>query len=477
MSSTYPELKLHIDGEWIGAGKRRTHAVVNPANGAVLAQLPLTDAADLDRALAAAERGFRLWKRATAEERARVLKGAASLIRERVDHIARVATLEEGKTVAETRIEALVTANLFEFYGEECRRTYGRVLVRPTGTRSIVVKEPVGPVAAFAPWNFPIANPGRKFGAPIAAGCSVILKPAEEAPGSAIEILRALLDAGLPAGVAQLVFGVPDEVSRHLLASPVIRKLSFTGSTVVGKHLLTLAAATVKRTTMELGGHAPVIVFDDADLPRTVELLATAKFRNSGQVCVSPTRFYVQDGIYDRFIAAFTERAGKVNVGDGLLASSHMGPMANPRRPAAMEQFIGDAVECGAKLHTGGERHGKEGFFFRPTVLSNVPVKARIMNEEPFGPVAVIAPFSKFDEAVEQANRLPYGLAAYAFTESAKRALLIGDAIESGMVGINTVMMAAADSPFGGVKESGHGSEDGPEGLQACLVIKAIHQA
>ena len=473
--NSYPDLKLHIDGEWLGAGSRRTHRVINPANGSTLGELPLVDTADLDRALHAAERGYRIWKRATAEERGRVLKGAAQLIRQRVDHIARIATLEEGKTLAETRIEAMVTANLFEFYGEECRRTYGRVLVRPTGTRAVVVKEPVGPVAAFAPWNFPIANPGRKLGAPVAAGCSVILKPAEEAPASAIEVVRALLDAGLPPGVVQLVFGVPDEVSRHLLASPIIRKLSFTGSTAVGKHLLALAAATVKRTTMELGGHAPVIVFDDADLTRTVEMLATAKTRNSGQVCVSPTRFYVQEGIYDRFVAAFTERVRKVNVGDGLLDTSHMGPMANPRRPAAMETFISDAVSHGAKIHTGGERHGKEGLFFQPTVVSDVPLKARIMNEEPFGPVAVVAPFKTFDEAVEQANRLPYGLAAYAFTESAKRALLIGDAIESGMVGINVVTMAAADSPFGGVKESGFGSEDGPEGLAACLVTKSIH--
>jgi succinate-semialdehyde dehydrogenase/glutarate-semialdehyde dehydrogenase len=473
----YSELKLHIDGEWLAAGSRRTHRVINPATGATLGELPLVDTADLDRALQAAERGYRLWKRATADERGRVLKGAAQLIRQRVEHIARVATLEEGKTLAETRVEALVTANLFDFYAEECRRTYGRVLVRPTGTRSMVVKEPVGPVAAFAPWNFPIANPGRKLGAPIAAGCSVILKPAEEAPASAIEVVRALLDAGLPPGVAQLVFGVPDEVSRHLLASPIIRKLSFTGSTAVGKHLLTLAAATVKRTTMELGGHAPVIVFDDADLGRTVEMLATAKFRNSGQVCVSPTRFYIQEGIYDKFVAAFTERVRKVNVGDGLLDSSHMGPMANPRRPAAIETFIADATSHGAKVHTGGERHGKEGLFFQPTVVSNVPLNARIMNEEPFGPVAVLAPFATFDDAVEQANRLPYGLAAYAFTESAKRAMLIGDAIESGMVGINAVVMAAPDSPFGGVKESGFGSEDGPEGLAACLVTKAIHQA
>ncbi|MGH8149282.1 MAG: NAD-dependent succinate-semialdehyde dehydrogenase [Steroidobacteraceae bacterium] len=475
--AAHSELKLHIDGEWIGTGSRRVHRVVNPATGGALGELPLVDAADLDRALQAADRGFRQWKRSTAEERARVLKGAARLIRERVDHIARIATLEEGKTLAETRVEAQVTANLFDFYAEECRRTYGRVLVRPPGTRSLVVKEPVGPVAAFAPWNFPIGNPGRKLGAPVAAGCSVILKPAEEAPGSAIEVVRALVDAGLPGGVVQLVFGVPDEVSRHLLASPIIRKLSFTGSTAVGKHLLALAAATVKRTTMELGGHAPVVVFDDADLGRTADLLATAKCRNAGQVCVSPTRFYVQEGIYDRFVAAFTERVRKVEVGDGLLASSHMGPMANPRRPAAMEKFIADALACGARLRAGGERHGKEGFFWQPTVLSEVPPQARIMNEEPFGPVAVFTPFATFEEAVDQANRLPYGLAAYTFTESAKRALLIGDAIEAGMVGINTVSMAAADSPFGGVKESGHGAEDGPEGLEACLVTKAIHQA
>jgi len=473
----YTELKLYIDGEWIGTEKRRTYRVVNPATGGSLGELPLADAADLDRALETTDRAFRQWKRSTPEERSRVLKGAAQLLRERVEHIARVATLEEGKPVRETRAEALAVANLFEFFGEECRRAYGRVLVRPTGMRSLVVKEPVGPVAAFAPWNFPLINPGRKLAAPIAAGCSVILKPAEESPASAIEVVRTLVDAGLPAGVVQLVFGVPDEVSRHLLASPIVRKLSFTGSTAVGKHLLALAAATVKRTTMELGGHAPVIVFDDADLERTIELLATAKFRNAGQVCVSPTRFYVQQGIYDRFVAAFTERTRKLEVGDGLVERHHMGPMANPRRPQAMEALIGDAVSRGARLRAGGERHGKEGFFYQPTVLSDVPGGARIMSEEPFGPVAVIAPFATFDQAVEQANRLPYGLAAYAFTESGKRAMLIGDALEAGMVGINSVAMAAADAPFGGVKESGHGSEDGLEGLEDCLITKAIHQA
>jgi succinate-semialdehyde dehydrogenase/glutarate-semialdehyde dehydrogenase len=305
----------------------------------------------------------------------------------------------------------------------------------------------------------------------------VILKPAEEAPASAMAVVQALLDAGLPAGVCQLVFGVPDEVSRHLLASPVIRKVSFTGSTVVGKHLMKLAAETMKRTTMELGGHAPVIIFDDCDLDKTVETLALAKFRNAGQVCVSPTRFYVQEGVHDRFVQAFTERVARISVGDGLLDTSQMGPMANPRRPQAIEALLADAVSHGGRVRTGGERIGDAGFFFQPTILSDVPLAARIMSEEPFGPVVMTAPFRTFDEVVEQANRLPYGLAAYAFTENGRTANLIGDAIESGMVGINTTAMAAADAPFQGVKESGHGSEDGPEGIAACLVTKSIHQA
>lgn len=477
-ASRYPRLGMHIDGEWLyGGGGRRVHRVVNPANGQTLGELPLADAADLDRALAAAEKGFREWRRTSVDKRAAVLKGAAQLLRERVEDIARNATLEEGKTFKEARIETLACAGLLEFYAEECRRIYGRVLVRPTGMRSLVMQEPVGPVAAFAPWNFPVHNPGRKLGAPVAAGCSVILKPAEEAPASAMAVVQALLDAGLPQGVVQLVFGVPDEVSRHLLASPIVRKLSFTGSTVVGKHLMALAAQTMKRTTMELGGHAPVIVFDDCDLERTVETLALAKFRNAGQVCVSPTRFYVQEGIYERFLEAFRARMAKVSVGDGLLPTSNMGPMANPRRPQALEAFVQDALSHGARLLGGGERMGDVGFFWRPTLLADVPVTARIMNEEPFGPVAVVAPFKTFDEAVEQANRLPYGLAAFAFTENGRQANLIADAIESGMVGINTTALAAPDAPFQGVKESGHGSEDGPEGLAACLVTKTIHQA
>ena len=305
----------------------------------------------------------------------------------------------------------------------------------------------------------------------------MILKPAEEAPASALAVLQALLDAGLPDNVAQVVFGVPDEVSRHLLASPVIAKLSFTGSTVVGKHLAKLAADRCIRTTMELGGHAPVLIFDDANFDQTVELLAASKARNSGQVCVSPTRFYVQEGIYDRFVEAFAGRYGSTPVGDGLKPDVRMGPMANPRRPAAIEAMVKDAVDRGARVVAGGEAIDGPGWFWRPTVLADLPLDARAMNEEPFGPLALMTPFKTFDEAIEQANRLPFGLAAYAFTQNAKTVMLVGDAIRSGMVGINTTFIAGPDSPFGGVGHSGHGSEDGPEGLEACLVTKAIHQA
>ncbi len=466
---------MHIAGEWIMRADR-THTVINPATEETLGELPLANASDLDRALESADRGFRQWKKTPVAERARVLHTAADLLRERIDTISALATLEEGKTLAETRIETMACAGLFDFYAEEAKRVYGRVLVRPTGTRSLVMHEPVGPVAAFAPWNFPIHNPGRKLGAPIAAGCSVILKPAEETPASAMAVVQALLDAGCPGDVVQLVFGVPDEVSRHLLASPIIRKLSFTGSTVVGKHLAKLATENMLRTTLELGGHAPVLIFDDCNLERTVETLAMGKSRNAGQVCVSPTRFYIQDGIHDRFVSEFAKVFGTLTLGNGLDPETRMGPLANPRRCAAMERLVSDATGAGGKLVTGGEALDRTGNFWRPTVLSDVPNGANVMNEEPFGPVVVTSRFSAFDEAIEQANRLPFGLAAFAFTENARQANLVGDALEAGMVGINTTGLAAPDAPFGGVKESGHGAEDGPEGLAACLVTKTIHQ-
>jgi succinate-semialdehyde dehydrogenase / glutarate-semialdehyde dehydrogenase len=472
----YPQLHMFIDGEKVFAGDRRTHKVVNPATEDVIGELPLANAADLDRALEAAARGFKIWRASTAQQRAAVLSGAARLLLERQEDIAHIATMEQGKTLAEARIEVMMNVGLFNFYAGETQRLYGRQLVRPSGMRSTVTYEPVGPVAAFAPWNFPIGNPGRKLGAPIAAGCSVILKAAEEAPASALAVLQCLLDAGLPKEVGQAVFGVPDEVSRHLLGSPIIRKLSFTGSTVVGKHLMKLAADDMKRTTMELGGHGPVLVFDDVDVDAVLDTMVAAKYRNAGQVCVSPTRFIVQDGVFDRFRDGFVARAKALKVGNGADDGVQMGPMANPRRPDAMERMIGDAVAKGSTLHTGGERIGNQGYFYAPTVLSNVPLNAEIMNEEPFGPVAILNPFSREDEMIAEANRLPYGLAAYSWTNDAKRQKRLAHEIETGMFCVNTTMLGGPDTPFGGVKWSGHGHEDGPEGVMACMVLKTVHE-
>ena len=465
-----------IDGEQVAVGRRRTHAVVNPANGEILGQLPLADVADLDRALDAAQRGFRIWRDAPPLKRAAVLSGAARLMLERQEQIARIATLEEGKTLPEARIEVGMIVGLFNFYAGECLRAYGRLLARPAGLRSEVTHEPVGPVAAFAPWNFPIGNPGRKLGAPVAAGCSVIMKASEEAPGSALAVLQCLLDAGLPKEVGQAVFGVPDEVSRRLLASPVIRKVSFTGSTAVGKHLMKLAADDCKRTTMELGGHGAVLIFDDADLERALNTMVASKFRNAGQVCVSPTRFIVQANVFKRFTEGFAARASALRVGNGLDEGSQMGPMANPRRPDAMDRLIEGAVSAGATRHIGGSRIGKQGFFYAPSVLSEIPLDAAVMNEEPFGPLALINPYNTEEEMIAEANRLPYGLSAYAWTNDPGRQKRLSREVETGMFCLNTTILGGGDAPFGGVKWSGHGHEEGIEGVMACMVLKTIHE-
>ncbi|MFM6950037.1 MAG: NAD-dependent succinate-semialdehyde dehydrogenase [Novosphingobium sp.] len=477
MTKTYDaDLALFINGSWkIGEG-RDLFPVVDPASGETIAEVPLASPADLDEALAAAERGFAVWKAAPAEQRAAVLTKAAALLRERADGIARILTMEQGKPLAEARGEVLSSASLFEWCAAEATRIYGRVLVRPTGQRGLVTKQPVGPVAAFSPWNFPVYLMAKKLGPALATGCSVIAKPPEETPGCTGALVRCLYDAGLPGDVVQLVHGVPDAVSRHLLASPVIRKISFTGSVPVGKHLMRLAADGLKRVTMELGGHAPVLVFDDCDLEKTLDMVVPQKFRNAGQVCVSPTRFYVQQGIYDRFVEGFAARTARVKTGHGLESDTNMGPLANSRRPGAIEALVEDARAKGARVMAGGNR-GNAGFFFQPTLLADVPDSADIMANEPFGPVAVAAPFSDLDDAIAKANRLPYGLAAFAFTEQMRRANLLGDAIESGMVGINTFAISVPDSPFGGVKDSGFGSEGGVEGMESYLVTKAIHMA
>jgi succinate-semialdehyde dehydrogenase/glutarate-semialdehyde dehydrogenase len=465
-----------IDGEKVSGGGRRTFKVVNPATGETIGELPLAEPADLDRALEVAAKGFAIWRKAPAAQRAAVLSGASKLLHDRQEELARVATMEQGKPLAESRLEVMMVAHLFAFYAGECQRNYGRELVRPEGQRSTVRHEPIGVVAAFAPWNFPLGNPGRKLGAPIAAGCSVILKSAEETPASALGVLQCLYDAGLPKEVAQAVFGVPDEVSRHLLASPVVRKLSFTGSTVVGKHLAKLAADNMLATTMELGGHGPVLVFGDADFDKALETAVSGKYRNAGQVCVSPTRFIVEENIFEKFRDGFAERAARVKVGAGLEDGTQMGPMANPRRPEAMDRFIADATSKGATLHTGGERIGNQGYFYKPSVLSQIPLDAEVMSEEPFGPLALINPYKGEEEMIAEANRLPYGLASYAWTGDTKRQQRLARELEAGMVGINSHMIGAADSPFGGVKWSGHGKEDGPEGVLACMVQKAVHE-
>ncbi len=470
------DLSLFINGSWrIGEG-RDLFPVVDPARGETIAEVPMASPADLDEALQAAEAGFAVWRATPADQRAAILKQAAALLRERVGAIARLLTLEQGKPIAEARAEVLSSAQLFDWCAEEASRTYGRVLVRPTGQRSMVIKQPLGPVAAFSPWNFPIYLMAKKLGPALAAGCSVIAKPPEETPGCTAALVRSLVDAGIPAGVVQLVHGVPDAVSRHLIASSVIRKVSFTGSIPVGKHLMRLAADGLKRVTMELGGHAPVLVFADCDLEKTLDMVVPQKFRNAGQVCVSPTRFYVQEAIYQRFIEGFAARAKGVTMGHGLDPATAMGPLANVRRPDAIEALVADAAAKGARVMAGGTR-GKDGFFFQPTLLADVPDSADIMASEPFGPVAVTAAFSTLDDAVAKANRLPFGLAAFAFTDSLRTANLVGDAIESGMVGINTFAISAADAPFGGVKDSGFGSEGGIEGMESYLVTKAIHQA
>ncbi len=467
---------LFIDGQWLPFGDRDRHRVTNPADGRTLAELPLATTADLDAALDAAQRGYRLWRATSIDDKAAVLVGAARLIRERADLIATTATLEQGKPLAEARGEAAYTAALVEFYAGEVRRNYGRVLARPAGQRSLVVHEPVGPSLALCPWNFPILNPARKLAPALAAGCSMIIKPPEEAPGSAALVLQCFIDAGLPGPVASMVFGVPDAVSRHLIASPVIRKISFTGSVPVGKHLMALAAAGAKRTTMELGGHAPVIVWDDCDFDAAVAMVAAFKWRNAGQVCVSPTRILVHDAIADRFAAALADRARALRLGPGLDAATQMGPLANARRPAAMAAFIDDATALGGRLLAGGGAGAGPGHFWQPSVLADVPLTARLMQEEPFGPVALVQRVDSIDAAIAEANRLPFGLAAYVFTQNARTANTLSDAVEAGMVGINMMAMSAVDAPFGGVKDSGHGSEDGPEGMRAFQVVKAIHQ-
>ena len=473
----YTDLALYIDGKWVNGHGRKGEEVVNPATGKPLAQLPHASKADLDEALAAAKKGFALWRTTSAYDRAKIMRKAADLMRERQDAISKILVQEQGKVYVEARAEVVTSADIIDWYAEEGRRSYGRIVPgRAKGTRQLVVAEPVGIVAAFTPWNFPVLTPARKIGGALAAGCALILKASEETPGACVELVRCFVDAGLPAGVLNLVFGVPAEVSEHLLAQDAVRKISFTGSIPVGKHLAALAAKGMKRTTMELGGHSPVVVFADADPEKAADTIAAFKYRNAGQVCISPTRFYVHEGVYKKFLARFTEYAGGLKLGDGLEKGITMGPMANARRIDAMESLVADAKDRGGTVVAGGKRRGNQGFFYEPTIVTEVPDDSKVMTQEPFGPIAPIVTFKTFDEVVERANSLPFGLAAYAFTTSNTTASAIGDAMESGMVGVNSIAVSTPETPFGGVKESGHGSEGGIEGLGAYLNTKFISQ-
>jgi succinate-semialdehyde dehydrogenase/glutarate-semialdehyde dehydrogenase len=475
--TNYPSTDLFVGGTWRD-GKKDRLAIINPASEEIIGTVACASREDLDQALEAAAKGFAVWRDIGAFDRSKIMRKAASLLRERADAISLTMTLEQGKPLVESRGETLAAADIIDWFAEEGRRTYGRLIPpRAPNIRQAVIREPVGPVAAFTPWNFPINQAVRKVSAALAAGCSVLLKGPEETPASCAALVKAFADAGLPAGALNLVFGDPAEISSHVIPHPVIRKVSFTGSTAVGKRLAALAGEHMKRVTMELGGHAPAIIFDDADLDLAVRVLAGSKFRNAGQVCVAPTRFLVQQGAYDRFLSAFAKAAEAVKVGDGREEGVMMGPLANVRRVEAMEALVLDATGRGANIATGGERIGNRGYFFKPTVLTEVPIDARVANEEPFGPLAIVNRFSDMDEALLEANRLPYGLAAYAYTASAKTRMELGRNIESGMISINHHGLALPELPFGGVKDSGYGSEGGTEAMDNYLNTKLVTEA
>jgi succinate-semialdehyde dehydrogenase/glutarate-semialdehyde dehydrogenase len=469
---------LHVGGKWRAAKDGRTLDVVNPATEEVIGKIAHAGKADLDEALAAAQKGFDVWRKMSAFERSKLMRKAAALVRERAETIATIMTTEQGKPLAEARVEVATGSDVIEWFAEEGRRAYGRLIpARGEGIYQMVVREPVGVVAGFTPWNFPVNQAVKKISAALAAGCAFILKGPEETPASCAELVRAFVDAGLPEGVVQLVYGVPAEISEYLIPHPVVRKISFTGSTAVGKHLSALAGAHMKRVTMELGGHAPAIICNDADIDQAAKILSANKFRNAGQVCIAPTRFLVQREVYEPFVERFVQAAQAIKVGNGLEAGTTMGALANSRRVAAMEAFVADAVQKGATVRTGGKRIGNKGYFFEPTVLTDIAPEARVLHEEPFGPLALMIPFGTVDEALAEANRLPYGLASYAYTRSTATAARLGSGIEAGMVSINHHGLALTETPFGGVKDSGYGSEGGIEGMEPYLVTKFVSQA
>ncbi len=473
---TYPNTQLYIDGQWQDAADGRTLAVFNPATGREIGRVAHAGIADLDRALAAAQKGFEKWRDVPAAERAKIMRRAAALMRERAGEIAGVLTQEQGKPLVEAKGEAMASGDIIEWFADEGQRVYGRIVPSRYNIthRQMVLKDPVGVVAAFTPWNFPINQVVRKMAAALATGCAMIVKAPEETPAAPAALIRAFADAGLPAGVLGLVYGSPAEISNYLIPHPIVRKITFTGSTPVGKQLAALAGKHMKRVTMELGGHAPVIICEDADIALAVKAAGGAKFRNAGQVCIAPTRFLVHESVKAEFAQALVKHAASLKVGDGLTQGTQMGPLANPRRLTAMAEFTQDAVKRGAQVAHGGARIGDEGNFWQPTVLTDVPLEAKVFNDEPFGPMAAIRGFNTLEEAIAESNRLPYGLAGYAFTRSLKNADLLARRVEVGMLWMNMPAMTSAEMPFGGLKDSGYGSEGGTEAMEAYLNTRAV---
>lgn len=468
----YPDLNLLIGGEWRHRDEGET--VVNPANEAPLGHLPHATRADLEDAVQAAVRGFEVWRRTPPLERASVLIRAARLMRERSDEIGAAVTLEQGKPLAQSRAEVLRASEMLEWDANEGLRLYGRVIPSGPGLQRLVTREPLGVVAAFTPWNFPISSPLRKIGGALSAGCSLILKASEETPAGTILIARALMDAGLPNGVLNLVFGDPAAISNFLIPHPVVRMIAFTGSVPIGKHLAALAGRHMKPALMELGGHGPVIICDDVDPVSVAAQSVAIKSRNSGQICVSPTRFFVEEGVYDAFLDAFIKKAEALRLGDGMADGVDMGPLANIRRLAAVEDLVADAAAKGAKVRTGGRRVGNQGFFYPLTVITDASDDVRATHEEPFGPIALVAPVASVAEAITRANALPFGLAGYGFAQASSKIDAISSGLECGTISINYFSASTAETPFGGVKDSGYGREGGIEGIEAYSFVKMV---
>jgi succinate-semialdehyde dehydrogenase/glutarate-semialdehyde dehydrogenase len=476
-SLNYPALQLYIDGRFIEASARATLAVRDPSDETVLGHLPLVTPDDLDLALVSADRAFRQWRLVSPLRRSEILRRAAALARERAPEIARAISQDQGKPLTEALGEVMASAEHVEWHAEEGRRVYGRVIpARMPDVQQTVLREPIGVCAAFSPWNFPFNQAVRKISAALASGCTIIIKGPEESPSALVALAHLFRDAGLPAGCLQVVFGVPHEVSQQLISSPLVRKVSFTGSVPVGKQLAALAGLHMKRTTMELGGHAPVIVCEDADVDEAAGLLAPYKFRNAGQVCVSPTRFFVHRSKFDAFAEAFVAKVRAIKVGPGLASDTTMGPLAHGRRAQSMQAFVDDARALGAEIATGGRSLGEVGHFFAPTVILNPAADSLLMNEEPFGPLAGLLPFDEVDEVLQRANALPFGLASYVFTRSTRHAHVLSRGLEAGMVNVNHFGMGPAEVPFGGIKESGFGSEGGTETFDGYLVTKLVTQ-